>query len=137
MLKRTLAGVTALSITAIMTLGAVSAAPNAQDGPTRASFDFLIAVLRDANDRGALSDEINDLLSDLLIEYLVAPHTGETKNQVDERLSVEGQSTFEFLFGVLTDANDMGEFSDEISTLLSDLFIEYLIAPRTGETGQR
>ncbi len=132
--KKSLAAVSVFALLSVMALGIASASPNVQDGTGSASFGLLTAVLTDADDRGILSDATNDLLSDLLIEYLIAPRTGETVEQVEERLSVEGQSGFQFLTAVLTDADDKGALSDELNELLSDLFIEYLIAPHTGET---
>ena len=51
--------------------------------------DFLVAVLRDANDKGVLPDSISDLLSGWFIENLIAPHTGETPEQIRERLSAQ------------------------------------------------
>ena len=96
-------------------------------------FQFLTAVLMDADDKGALSDGINELLADLFIEYLISPQTGETVQQVRDRLSVAGQSTFQFLVVVFTEADDKGVLSDALNELLVDLFIEYLIAPQTGE----
>ena len=100
-------------------------------------FQFLVTVLTDANEKGVLDDDLSALLADLFIEYLIAPHTGETLEQVKERLSVEGQSTFQFLTAVLTDANEKDTLPDSISALLSNLFIENFIAPRTGETPEQ
>ena len=51
------------------------------------SFRFLIYVLSDARDRGVFPDEISELLSDLLTDDMIAPHTGETSEQIVERLS--------------------------------------------------
>ncbi len=52
----------------------------------QSAFQLLMAVLRDANDKGALSDILSDLISELVIERLIAPHTGETSQMVAERL---------------------------------------------------
>ena len=53
------------------------------------SLEYLIAVLRESNQVGAWSDELSDMLSDLLIEYLIVPVTGETVDEVKDRLSAE------------------------------------------------
>ena len=137
MIKKIATGVTAFVLLSIVTLGVVSASPNTQTSVRSASFQFLTAVLMDADDKGALSEGINELLADLLIEYLIAPQTGETVQQVRDRLSVAGQSTFQFLTAVLMDADGEGVLSDDINELLADLLIEYLIAPQTGETVQQ
>ena len=125
---------TAFILLSTIALGTVSASPNEQAGTGSASFQLLIAALNDANDKGVLSDALNELLSDLFIEYLIAPITGETVEQARRRLSAEGQSTFQFLVAVFNDANDKGALSDALAELLSDLFIEQLIVPITGET---
>ncbi len=137
MSKKVLIGTAAFAMLSAFTLGIVSAAPNYQTTTEVNPFDLLIATLNDASDKGLLSDNINDLLSDLFIENLIAPHTNETVEQVRERLSVEGQSAFQFLNAVLTDAYDKGLLSNDINKLLSDLFIENLIAPHTGETSEQ
>ncbi len=53
------------------------------------SLEFLIAVLREAGLIGVLSDVISDLLSDWFIVNLIAPNTGETPDEVRERLSAQ------------------------------------------------
>ena len=94
-------------------------------------------TLTDANDKGLLPDAINDLLWNWFIENLIAPHTGETPQEVRGRLSAQGQSSFQFLIAVITDANDKGVFPDNLSNLLSGWFIDNLIAPHTGETSEQ
>ena len=135
-LKKGLATSIALILALAVGLAAVSAAPGEQtEAPS--PFQFLVAVLADANEKDVLPNDISDSLADWLIENLIAPRTGETPEQVRERLSVEGQSTFQFLTAVLTDANEKDTLPDSISDLLSDLFIENFIAPRTGETPEQ
>ena len=134
MLRRGIAVVTASALALILTLSVVSASPNAQTGSVSSPFQFLVAVLADANDKGLLPDSLTGLLSDLFIEDLISPHTGETPEQVRGRLSAEGQSTFQFLIAVLTDADDKDVLADDISASLSDWIIENLIAPKTDET---
>lgn len=131
---KTFVAVILLALVSTITIAVASASPSAQTGERSASFELLNAVLRDANDKGVLLDNLNDLLTDLFIEYLVTPQTGETVEQARGRLSVEGQSTFQLLTAALTDANDKGVISDDINELLAELFIEYLITPHTGET---
>ena len=53
------------------------------------SLDYLIAVVDDARRLEALSDLLADLLSDLFIEYLIIPATGETVDEVKDRLSAQ------------------------------------------------
>ena len=138
MVKKTLTAITAFTLLSVIALGTVSASPNEQEeGTGSASFQLLTAALTDANNKGVLSDALNELLSDLFIEYLVTPQTGETVQQARDRLSVSGQSTFQFLVAVLKETRDRGVLSDSLNELLSDLFIEYLIVPQTGETVQQ
>ena len=56
-------------------------------------FQFLIDVLNDADGKHLLSDTISDLLASWFIENLIAPHTGETTDQVRERLTLAVQQT--------------------------------------------
>ena len=53
------------------------------------SLDLLIRVLREAESVGVLSGTVSGLLSDWLIEYLIVPVTGETADEVRERLSAK------------------------------------------------
>ena len=134
MLRKLATVATAFILLSTIALGTVSASPNEQTSAGSASFQLLIAALTDANDKGVLSDALNELLADLFIENLIAPITGETVEQARQRLSAEGQSTFQFLVAVFNDANDKGTLSDVLNELLADLFIENLIVPATGET---
>ena len=89
------------------TVGAVSA----ED-----SFDFMVRVLSDAQDKGALPDPMQEVLIDLL-----------TDREEDE-------SGFDYLVAVLTAARDAGIWDDSLSSLLAEYVIEFLIVPKTGET---
>jgi S1-C subfamily serine protease len=51
------------------------------------SFELLIRVLTDANDHDLISDYLSTALADFLVEEFIASHTGETPEQVRERLS--------------------------------------------------
>ena len=137
MIRKIFAGIIALALLAILALGLVSASPNEQTDTGRTPFQIMVVVLTDASDKGVLSDLINELLADWFIKNLIVPETDETIEQVEERLSVEGQSLFQFMIAVLTDAKDNGVFPDLISDLLSGWFIENLIAPHTGETAEQ
>lgn len=53
--------------------------------------EFLLAVLTDADTNGALPDTISVLLADWIIEEFIAPSTGETPEQVEERLSGQAE----------------------------------------------
>ena len=117
-------------LVSIVCSGAALASPDA--GPT--PYEFLLTALADANQRGILTDAVNETLADLFIEYLIAPETNESPEEVMARLTVRGQPAFELLLATLGDAYEKGLLTDMLSELLSDLFIEYLIAPHTGET---
>ncbi len=137
MLKKTLSGIIAFTLLSIIALGIVSASPNAQAETGPDSFTFFVFVLSDANARGLTSDDIDVLLSDYVIENLIVPYTFETPEEVKERLSAQGQTSFRFLITVLSDANDKGVMPDNLSELLSGWFVENLIAPHTGETPEQ
>ena len=109
-----------------------SVAPASEPVPLSDSLDFLVLVLGETGSLDVLSNELTNLLSDLLIEYLIVPNTGEDAEQVMERLSA-GQP-LDSLIAVLREAAAIGVLSGTMSRLLSELFIEYLIAPATGET---
>ena len=115
----------------------VSASPSLQTSSSPEPFGLLLAVLVDTRDREALSDDISDSLSELLMEYLVSPVEDETPVQIRERLGAGELSSSEFLIAVLVDAYEKGALSNEASDLLSDLFIEYLIIPASGEQPQQ
>ena len=90
------------------------------------------AVLNDSREKETLTDELSELLADLVIEYLIAPDTGETPDEVRTRLSE--QDSFDLLVAALNDAVEKESLTDAVSDSLSDVLIEYLIAPVTGET---
>ncbi|MXY22703.1 MAG: tetratricopeptide repeat protein [Dehalococcoidia bacterium] len=133
--KRTLIVMVLMALTLSATsVRIASASPSQQSSTEPAPFGLLFAVLVDARDRGILQDKVTSLFSDLFIEYLILPGTGETPGQVRQRLATNGQSAFDFLAEVLVDAYQEGSLSSEVSGLFSDLFIEYLMLPATGET---
>ena len=126
-----------IALTALILQPFPHTAAHAQTGEKSASFQLLSAVLADADAKGTLSDALNNLLADMFIEYLIAPQTGETVQQARTRLTVQGQSSLQFLNAVLADADDKGTLSDALNDLLADVFIENLISPQTGETVQQ
>ena len=73
-----------------------------------------------------LQDDVSDLLSDLLIEYLTVPVTSETPRQIRKRLDTDDLPSSEFLIATLIDAYEKEALPDDVSDLLADLFIEYL-----------
>ena len=137
MLKKTLLGTVVFVLLSIIALGIVSASPNAQSDTGQESFTFFVFVLSDANAKGLMSDDLNEILYDYVIETLIVPYTFETVEEVEDRLSEQGQTSFRFLIRVLTDANDKGVISETLVSALADLFVEEVIAPHTGETPQQ
>ena len=118
-------------------LSLVYASPSEQSATAQGLPDLLSATLRDANQRDTLTDELSHLLANVFIEYLIAPHTGETTAQVEERLERDSQTAFQFLVAVLTDAREKGILPEELSDLVSELLIDRLIVPDTGETSEQ
>ena len=57
--------------------------------PGQTSVELLIAVLTDADAKGVLSEYLIAALSEYFVEQVIAPHTGETPEQVTRRLSVQ------------------------------------------------
>ena len=96
----------------------------------------MLLTLYDAEDKNLLSDPTAGLLAELFIEYLIAPHTDETLEVSKDHAFNFGQSSFQFLIATLRAADDKGVLPDSTSELFADLFIEYLIAPHTGETAE-
>ena len=137
MLKKTVAGTIAFALVSMIALGIVSASPNGQADTGPDSFTFLLFALSDANGRGLLSDDLNETLTDYVIESLTIPYTFETSDEVKDRLSKQGQNSFELLIRVLADANDYGLISDHLASALADGLVEDTIAPHTGETPEQ
>ena len=92
MIKRILIATSAFVLLSVIVIGAVSATPSRQQSEL-SPFDLLVAVLNDASDKGTLPDALSVLLSDLLIEYLITPATGESTSQVTDRLSMAADTT--------------------------------------------
>ncbi len=134
MLKKILLGAISITLLSIVALGIVSASPNSQSSENSDSFTFLIVALSDAESAGALTDDFNAHLSDYIIETLIIPYTYESMDEVKERLSKEGQSSFDLLVATLNDANDKGLIPELLIVTLSNLLIEEVIAPGSNET---
>ena len=134
MLKKTILGIVAVILMSVIALGIVSASPSSQAGTGPESFTFLVLVIEDANDKGLMSDELNSILYEYVVENLIVPFTFETPEEVERRLSEQGQTSFDYLVAVLTDANDKGVLSEYLLDALADLFVEGVIADHTGET---
>ena len=97
MLKKTILGLAAVVLMSIVALGIVSASPSGQSGTGSGSFTFLVFALSDADSKGLISEEVNVILTDYVIEELIVPYTFETPEDVKGRLSVQGQTSFELL----------------------------------------
>ena len=136
-MRKVISGIAAFALLSSIALGIAFASPNQQSETAQDSFAFMMKALADANDKGTLSGALRDRLTEISIERLIAPHTGETPEQVKQRLSDEDQTRFEFLVAVLTDARNKGAWDDSISEPLADYFIQHLIAPHTGETPEQ
>ncbi len=137
MLKKTILGIAVVILMSIIALGIASASPNSQAGAGHEPFDFLLLAIEDANDKGLMSDELNSILYEYVIESLIIPYTFETMDEIEDRLSEQGQTSFDFLVAVLTDANDKGVLPERLVDALAGLFVEELIANHTGETPEQ
>lgn len=137
MLKKTVVGATLFILMSVTALGIASASPSGQADTGPDSFTFLLFALSDADGRGLLSDDLIETLSDYVIEKLTVPYTFETADEVKDRLSEQGQTSFELLIRVLTDANDHDLISDYLATALADFLVEEFIASHTGETPEQ
>lgn len=137
MLKKTVVGATLFILMSVTALSIASASPSGQADTGPDSFTFLIFALSDADRRGLLSDDLIETLSDYVIENLTIPYTFETADEVKDRLSEQGQTSFELLIRVLTDANDHDLISDYLATELADFLVEEFISSHSGETPER
>ncbi len=109
----------------------------AEDDTELPSFDFLVFALTDAEDRKLLPNSVVDLLTEWFIEDGISPRTGETPEEVRERLTLPEQSAFRLLVVTLEDADAEGVLSDSTSQLLAELIVERFIVPHTGETTEQ
>lgn len=87
------------------------------------SFDLMVRVLSDADEKRVLPDTLREVLIEVLAEHL------------DEVVEQDVyQTDLGYLIVVLRDARDAGVWDENMSGLLSDYLIEHMIAPDTGET---
>ena len=104
------------------------------DVPAPDSIDFLILVIKDAEARDSIPAQLSGQLSELVIERLIMPVTGETYQQVVSRLIDDfAPNSTDFLLLVIKDADARGSMSADIRQVFSDLIVKYLIMPATGE----
>ena len=129
--------IAAISLVLLLSVVPSRPASASSDQQESAPFGLLFAVLVDARDKEILQDDVTELLTDLFIKYLIAPATGETPGQVRQRLTADDQTAFDLLAAALGDAYQKGSLPGDVSGPLSDLFIEYLTAPATGETPEQ
>ena len=87
--RKIAAGIGVFILLLVVALGAVFASANAQAGARSASYDFHVAVLADATDKGVFPDSLHDVLATYFIENMIAPETGETPEQIRKRLSAQ------------------------------------------------
>ena len=118
-------------------VGVVSASPNQQTELT--PFELLMAVLSEAYYEDALSDELSQTLADHFMNELIPSVTGETAEEVRERLKARfypghEPDHFEILVAALSGADESGALTDEISGLLYDYLVDELIPSETGDT---
>ncbi|MXX53800.1 MAG: hypothetical protein F4Z35_07725 [Dehalococcoidia bacterium] len=157
MIRTTLLMIVVAASLGVFVYSVALAAPNVQkEDPD--NFKLLIAVLEDAYLKGLLSDSLSEALSDWFIDDLIEPHTSETRNQVLDRLGDsflgpvlfddQGQEIdriaiygsrywFSLLIAAVEDAHSKGTLDNALAELLSDWFVDNLIGPETGETGEQ
>ena len=126
-MKRQLLLIIAASIVALALLVGVVTAQTPSRGTTETpdTLEFLVRVIEEADVQGSLSGVVNQLLSELFIDYLVVPATGETREEVVTRLVAAATSTPESATTTLTiraapvptnlpayDRNDWGSWTD-------------------------
>ena len=135
-LGRVLAGIVMFAMITAVALGAAYASDNWTDqGPD--SYELLLETLADAHSQGLLPDTESGLLADLLIKYIIAPHTSETFEEAKARISsgLSASSTsFDLFIATIT---EMDGFDTDYSAAwngLAEWFIENLIVPHTSET---
>ena len=137
MLRKAILVIIGLTLLSAAAVGVASASPNEQ--PEITPFERLISVLTEAYDEDALTDELSELLADYFFDNVTPPVTGETSEQVRERLKARFYPShtpepFDILIAALTGAEERGALTTEISGLLTDYFIDLAIPRATGET---
>ncbi len=120
MYEKLLAGIVAFGLLSVAALGIVSASPAKQVSGEQDSFQFLIVVLSDLNDRNLLTDTLSDLLSDWFIENMIAPDSGEMPGEVRERLAIQTPEEERSTLVTLYNATDGSNWKDS-ENWLSDM----------------
>ena len=128
-----------LALLCAVTLGTGLTSSSVDTGTDRPTpWEFLTAVLKDAYVKGLLPDWLNEQLANLFIDELMAPDTGETREQARKRLSLgvdTWEAPFDFLLITIEEAYSAEVLDEELVEMLSDWFVDNLIAPASGETG--
>ena len=126
MKKQLLLSIAASIVALALVVGIVTAQiPSGGTTETPDTLEFLVRVLEEADAQGSLSGVVNQLLSELFIDYLIVPATGETREEVVTRLVAAATSTPESATATLTiraapvptnlpayDRNDWGSWTD-------------------------
>ena len=137
MLRKSAVVFVALALFWIAASGVASASPNEQAEIT--PFEYLMVVLTEAYNEDALTNELSELLADTFFDEAIPSATGETPEQVRERLKARFYPShmpepFDVLIAALTGADESGALTDEIAGLLYDYFITEVIPSATGDT---
>ncbi len=85
-MKNILIGAAIIQLTVIGLLLAAGSSPTVRAQEEDSAFKYLTRVLEDANERGLMTEDLSRTLGDLLVEYLIAPSTGETVQETKKRL---------------------------------------------------
>ncbi|MYD12814.1 MAG: hypothetical protein F4X00_04245, partial [Gemmatimonadetes bacterium] len=139
MIRSALAVIMAVAALGISMYGAALAASDVQQ-ESHDAFDLLTAVLEDAYLKCLLPDSLSEQLADLFIDELIAPDTGETREQTRRRLSLgvdTWEAPFDFLLITMEEAYSSEVLDDGLSETLSGWLVDNLIAPASGETGDQ
>ena len=105
-----------------------------------ATLQLLIAVLKDAYAKGLLDDDLSEPLYHWFIDNIIVPDTGETTDEAKRRIALGvdvWEAPFDFLLIVIEEAYGAGSLGDELNEALSQRFIDKLISPNSGETGDQ
>ena len=103
MKKQLLLSIAASIVAFVLVVGMVTAQkPSQETTETPDTLEFLVLVLEEADILGSLSGAANQILSELFIDYLIVPATGETREEVVTRLVASATSTPESATTTLT-----------------------------------
>lgn len=106
--------------------------------PSGNGLELLVAILEESDSVGTFSSDLGDVLADQFIEHLIVSKTGETKDEARARLLASdsdlANNSLEYVLAVMRESNRLETLTDKLAGSLSDLLIEYLIIPVSGET---